>query len=83
MRAGGVLFDKEAPWYDTFMMELITFPRGKHDDQVDAFAHIGLGLAKMVPTYTAQDLAQFEYDEEFEDSFAELEAQGRSAITGY
>lgn len=83
MRAGGVMFDKQTDWYDTFMMELITFPRGKYMDQVDAFAHIGLGLAKMVPTYTSDDLAQFEYDEEFEDSFAELEAQGRSAITGY
>ena len=81
MRAGGVMFDTEAHWYDAFFMEHITFPRGKYMDQVDAFAHIGLGLAKISPTYTSDDLAAFEYDDEFEDAFEELE--GRSRITGY
>ena len=81
MRAGGVRFNYKAHWYTNFMMELITFPRGKYMDQVDAFAHIGLGLAKMVPTYSAKDLADFEYDDEFEDGFSEND--GRSAITGY
>lgn len=80
MRAGGVRFDTRGDWYQSFFHELVTFPRGKYMDQVDAFSWIGLGLNKVVPTYTASDLAQFEYDEEFDDSFGEL---GRSRITGY
>lgn len=82
MRAGSVEFDKEAEWYENFHMELITFPRGKYMDQVDAFSHIGLGLKKINPTYSASDIAQFEYDEEFEDSF-DLIDDGRNATTGY
>ena len=81
MRAGGCLFDQEAEWYESFKMELLTFPRGKYMDQVDAFAHLGLGLRDMVPTYTAGELAQFEEDEELEDYWDEY--GGRSPITGY
>ncbi len=27
---------KEAPWLDSFLLELLAFPNGKHDDQVDS-----------------------------------------------
>jgi predicted phage terminase large subunit-like protein len=33
---GQVWIPKEAPWLDTFERELISFPNGRHDDQVDA-----------------------------------------------
>ncbi len=81
MRAGGVLFDHEASWYSALFNEMVTFPRGKYSDQVDAFAWIGLGLNKVVPTYTSRDLADFEYDDEFDEYNTELD--GRSKITGY
>ena len=81
MRAGGVQFDRDAEWFEKFQMELITFPRGKFMDQVDAFAHIGLGLRKINPTWTSSDIAQFEYDDEFEDSFDIID--GRDSLTGY
>jgi predicted phage terminase large subunit-like protein len=80
MRAGGVRFDTRKDWYQGFYHELVTFPRGKYMDQVDAFSWIGLGLNKVVPTYTATDIAAFEYDDEFDEAFGEL---GKSRITGY
>lgn len=33
---GRVLLPKEAPWLDAYLHELLTFPNGKHDDQVDS-----------------------------------------------
>ena len=79
MRAGTVRFDKRQPWYDTLFGEMVTFDKGRYADQVDAFSWIGLGLNAIAPAYSAGDLAQFEYDEEFGDD----EDDGRSAITGY
>ena len=40
MEAGEVMFRKDAPWLTELERELLTFPVGAHDDQVDA-----LGLA--------------------------------------
>ncbi len=36
MEAGHVLLPKEAPWLAVFLEELLAFPRGRHDDQVDS-----------------------------------------------
>ena len=36
-----------APWYPAFRAELLSFPAGKHDDQVDALGLIGQLLDKM------------------------------------
>lgn len=36
IEAGHVLLPKEAPWLAEFLEELLAFPRGKHDDQVDS-----------------------------------------------
>ena len=80
MKAGGVLFDMDAPWYSALFNEMVTFPRGKYVDQVDSLSWIGLGLNKLVPTYSARDIAAFEYDEEFGDDHDTL---GRSLVTGY
>jgi hypothetical protein len=38
IEAGRVLLPAEAPWLEKFMHEMSVFPRGKHDDQVDALA---------------------------------------------
>ena len=35
IEAGRVYLDKEAPWYDDFIEEVLSFPSGTHDDQVD------------------------------------------------
>ena len=81
MRAGGVKVDTRGEWYQPFYQELVTFPRGKYMDQVDAFAWVGIGLNQIIPTYTQGEIADLEYDEEYTDAFAALD--GRSSITGY
>ena len=37
---GSVLLPKDATWMDDFKMELLAFPNGKHDDQVDALSQL-------------------------------------------
>ncbi len=36
IEAGHVLLPREADWLDTFLLELLAFPSGRHDDQVDS-----------------------------------------------
>ena len=81
MRARGVKFDKEADWYSKFEDECLTFPRGKNDDQVDAFAYLGKMLDVLIEAPTAKEQAEADYAEELENSGLNLE--GRNNLTGY
>ena len=45
---GKVYLPHQAPWVADFVGELLTFPAGKHDDQVDAAGMIGRMLDTMV-----------------------------------
>jgi predicted phage terminase large subunit-like protein len=36
IEAGHVILPKQAEWLDIFLHELLAFPRGRHDDQVDS-----------------------------------------------
>ena len=36
IEAGHVYVPREAEWLDTFLLELLAFPNGRHDDQVDS-----------------------------------------------
>jgi predicted phage terminase large subunit-like protein len=36
IEAGQVHLPKDAPWLDDFKSELLAFPKGHHDDQVDS-----------------------------------------------
>ena len=36
MEAGRILLPASAPWLDELRSELLAFPNGKHDDQVDS-----------------------------------------------
>jgi predicted phage terminase large subunit-like protein len=82
-KAGAVLYDKEASWYPGFESELSMVsesgPRGKHDDQFDAFAYLGLTINQFWEAQTEEEIEDDEYEEMFEDSHS----MGRSAITGY
>ena len=42
MQQGMFYVPTQAPWVQVFVNELLRFPNGKHDDQVDALAWIGL-----------------------------------------
>lgn len=81
MRAGAVKFDTSADWYQGFYDEMTRFPRDKHDDQVDAFAYIGLMLDQMITANTPEE----DEDEEFRLAMHEAgyDSIGRSATTGY
>lgn len=81
MRAGAVKFDKEADWYYDFEDEAAIFPRGKHDDQIDALAYVGLIVDKMIAGATKKELDDEAYEEEYEHSG--LAEAGRSSFTGY
>jgi predicted phage terminase large subunit-like protein len=48
MRNGEWLFPHKAPWFDEFQEEMLGFPHGKWDDQVDSFAHLGRLIAGFV-----------------------------------
>ena len=82
MRAGAVRFDKDSDWYQSFEDELIRFPRDRHDDQVDAWAYMGLMLDKMWETPSEKE----DEDEEYRLMVRKLQSDdmvGRSPVTGY
>jgi len=80
-RAGGVRFDQDAPWYVPLEMEMLTFPRSIHDDQVDALAWLGIGLNEMQAHPTEVEVEEEEYREARRE--VALSSDGRSAVTGY
>ena len=49
MALEGLYVLNSAPWFAEFKRELLTFPAGKHDEQVDALGLIGQLLDQMVP----------------------------------
>lgn len=48
MAAGGLYVPIDAPWYSDLRSELLSFPAGKYDDQVDALGLVGQLLDKMM-----------------------------------
>jgi predicted phage terminase large subunit-like protein len=81
MRAGGVKFEKGADWYASFEDELCKFPRGTKDDQVDAFAYIGIMLDSLIEAPTLKEQEDELYYDELHASGSTRD--GRSAYTGY
>jgi len=81
MRVGGVKFEKDSDWYQTFEDECMKFPRDKHDDQVDAFAYLGLMLNKLLEAPTKEEIEEQEQEEDYANSG--LSDAGRSEHTGY
>lgn len=81
MRIGAVKFKKNAEWYPILEGELLTFPRGKYDDQVDALSCIGLALQKLSQAATLEEEIEQEIREQEEITLSGND--GRSSITGY
>lgn len=48
MALDGLYAPIDAPWFPAFRSELLSFPAGKHDDQVDALGLLGQLLDQMV-----------------------------------
>lgn len=80
-RAGKVKADKSADWWENFENELLDFPRGRYDDQVDAFSLLGQAIKKFFEAPTTAEEIEEEYNEEKKNSG--LFDEGRSATTGY
>lgn len=78
MRAGEVEWDTEADWFHGVQQELLRFPKGTHDDDVDSLGVIFLGLQMIGDTETHEELAEEEYQEEFGGFY-----KGQSRTTGY
>ena len=81
LRAKTVKFDKEAEWYPVFEDEILKFPRGAKDDQVDALGYIGKLLDKIIQAQTEEEIDEEEYQLEYANSRSG--ADGRSRTTGY
>jgi predicted phage terminase large subunit-like protein len=81
VRAHAIKFDKSADWYPVFEDELCKFPRGTKDDQVDAFAYLGLMLDSLIEAPTKAETEDEEYHDEL--NRANLGNDGRSVACGY
>jgi predicted phage terminase large subunit-like protein len=51
IESGSVLLPRNAPWLDEFRAELLAFPYGSHDDQVDALSQL-INWIRTRSTYT-------------------------------
>lgn len=49
MQQGKVFLPRNAPWLQDFLAELLAFPVGKNDDQVDSFSYCGLMINDVSP----------------------------------
>jgi hypothetical protein len=49
MALNGLYVPHKLSWYSDLRSELLSFPAGKHDDQVDALGLVGQLLDVMVP----------------------------------
>lgn len=58
MAVNGLYVPEHAPWYAAFRSELLSFPAGKHDDQVDMLGLIGQLLDQIRPGLPAKKKEQ-------------------------
>ena len=73
-------YKKKAGWYPALHQEMLRFPRGQNDDQVDMLALLGQALDSITPVKRDK----VDEDEEFalEARKARL-FRGQSNVTGY
>ena len=55
MQQGKVYFPADSVWTGTMVAELLRFPNGVHDDQVDALAWVGLMIMEYATFYEAPE----------------------------
>ena len=62
MALQGLHIPTSAPWFSQFKSELLSFPAGKHDDQVDALGLVGQLVDLMVPGQKPRPLPKPKFD---------------------
>jgi len=81
--SGAIRYDKESSWYEAFFAELMMVadsgPRGRHDDQFDAFAYLGLTLDQHFEAMSDEEIEE----DEWEEAYEEMHSLGRCSTTGY
>lgn len=78
-RARAVKFDQKGSWWEAFLEEMKQFPKGAHDDQVDAQSLFSLKFhSDILPAPTAKEVEEEEYFERFG-----MVKTGVSSVTGY
>lgn len=60
MSQGRVYFPRHASWASTLESEMLSFPAGKHDDQVDVLSLFGRMLDDMYPAHNKADAKKTE-----------------------
>lgn len=73
MSLEGLYVPIDAPWYPELRAELLSFPAGKHDDQVDALGLVGQLLDKMIhgrPLRPVEKPRRDKWDKAFSDEGA-------------
>lgn len=55
MASGKVYIPQDAEWSNDFIKEILEFPSGQHDDQVDALSWVGIMLDEMNPPTPQSD----------------------------
>ena len=82
MAQGMIYLPRGASWVDRFVSELLHFPAGKNDDQVDAFGLLGQLLDKMVKSapLPADAAPRFFEDATFHEIFWEQKPKQRDRI---
>ena len=73
---GKVYLPHNAPWAADLMAELLTFPAGKHDDQIDALGMIGRMLDTMVGGRVPK--VEQKNESKWARAFARREGEGNS-----
>lgn len=58
MAMGKVFFPRFAHWWQDALNEMLKFPSARHDDFVDALAHIGMGLSLQVSANKALEVKE-------------------------
>lgn len=81
-RARGVKYDQEASWWDELKTEMLRFPKGEHDDQVDSQSLLGLKLLDVGSANSPAEQAEEEYNLKFGRQ-ANHQNRGVNATTGY
>jgi predicted phage terminase large subunit-like protein len=78
-KAHHVIFDHEMSNWDEQNEEYSRFPKGAHDDIVDADSIIAQGLEDIIPAMTDAELDE----EDWQREYGRQTETGRSATTGY